>query len=399
MIFALVACGALAASALPAPQNGSMSEGKDVPEHWSGKWIASGKISSARDTTIFHSSPASLRVASEGAKAHGQAQQNIDVKGGEKFHVEAWLKCQGVGQGLFAIQSYDANWKGLAFIPIGNALAGLDWRQVAGDVALPENAAHMAFVCMIEGNCMAWFDDVVVSECGPGAAAAATAPTIEPPPKPANAWSPGEGFWKDFPAAWKQTAQGQVDRAKKGGINVVFIGDSLTQGWDKEIWITRFEPLGAVNFGIGGDGTPQVLWRIEHGILDGYEAKLVVMMIGINNTWPGYKAPETIKGIEACVAAIRAKQPAAKILLLGVMPALGKDDSIRGLIREINAGIAKLDDGNAVRFLDLGGKFLQPDGSQRAELFKSDRLHLADAGYKVWADEMEPLFKTMLEKK
>ncbi len=386
---------------LPPLQNGDMTIGTERPAGWGNQWIASGKISVARDATIFHSAPASLRVASEEGKAHGQAQQNVDVKGGEIFHIEAWLKCQGVGQALFGVQSYDANWKGLEFVPVGNALAGLDWQRASADVAVPANAAHIGYICMIEGNCMAWFDDVAISEGGLGAPRTASSPQekIEPPPKAPNAWTPAEGFWKDFPKAWRQTVQGQVDRAKKGGIDIVFIGDSLTQGWDKELWTSKFEPLRAVNFGIGGDGTPQVLWRIEHGILDGFDAKLVVMMIGINNTWPGYKAPATIKGIETCIAAIRAKQPKAKILLLGVLPIFDKDDSVRGMIREINDSIAKLDDGKTIRFLDFGGKFLQPDGSRRAELYKADRLHLSVAGYKVWAAEMEPLFKNMMETK
>lgn len=229
------------------------------------------------------------------------------------------------------------------------------------------------------------------------AASAVAAPKVEPPPKPANAWSAGEGFWKDYPHAWRQTVQGEVERAKKGGINLLFIGDSLTQGWDQTIWKERYEPLGAVNFGIGGDGTPQVLWRIEHGILDDIQPKVVVLMIGINNTWPGYSAADTAKGIETCVRAIQTKLPQTKILLLGVLPIYDKNDGIRKRIKQINATVAKLDDGKRVRFLDMGGKFLEPDGALAKELYKGDRLHLMPAAYRVWADTMGPLLRQMLD--
>ncbi len=218
-----------------------------------------------------------------------------------------------------------------------------------------------------------------------------------PPPKPANAWSPGEGFWKDFPKAWRQTVDGQVNRAKQGGINVMFIGDSLTQGWDKTLWKERFVPLGAVNFGIGGDGTPQVLWRIEHGILDGCAPKLVVLMIGINNVWPGYSADDTARGIEAVVAAIRQKQPQTKVLLLGVLPIFGKDDKVRTWLKTVNTRIAKLADTETVRFLNLGDKFVEADGALREGFYQPDRLHLKQPAYQLLTDAIEPVIKEMLK--
>ena len=406
--------GASAARALPPLQNGNMADGEGKPAHWDGQWVASGKISVARDAAVFHSDPASMRVESVGGAAHGQAQQNVDVSGGGKFHAEAWLMADGGATALFGIQTYDANWKGISFSPLGNALSGFDWQNAKGDVEIPVGAAHLGYVCMIEGSGRAWFDDVAISEVGlPVASVASAKSPTKPspqkqnqpaesapaPPKPANAWSPGEGFYKDYPQAWKNFANDEIKRAKEGGGDVVFIGDSLTLGFKEQpLWKERYEPLKAVNFGVGGDGTPQVLWRIGHGILDGFSAKLIVLMIGINNTWPGFSADDSIKGIGACVAAIRAKQPAAKILLLGVLPIFDKDDGVRTTIKKINAGIAKLDDGKTVRFLDFGDKFLDADGARKKELYRDDRLHINEAGYKIWADAMEPLFREMLNK-
>lgn len=381
-------------------RNGSMTEGADVPTAWTETYLYRGKITVARDTNVYFTAPASLRVTATGTDASGQAQQFVEVQPGDKMRVEARVLAEGA-KAVFGVQSYDAKWKGIGFTALGNAWTGSDWRRAAGEVEVPAGAVRIGLTCLIEGGGRAWFDDVKIVPAGAvaedvsGAGAtrppsSATVEEVTPPPKAANAWSPAEGFWKDYPKAWLQTANGQIERAKRGGIDVVFIGDSLTQGWDKDLWAARYEPLKAVNFGIGGDGTPQVLWRIEHGLLDGYSAKAVVLMIGINNTWPGYPPEDTIKGIETCLTSIRAKQPKTRIVLFGVLPAFDAGNDVRAKVRAINAGIAKLADGGTVRFLDIGAQFLQPDGELKPELFKDDRLHLAAPGYKVWADALDP---------
>jgi len=186
-------------------------------------------------------------------------------------------------------------------------------------------------------------------------------------------------------------------------MNVMFLGDSLTQDWDKTLWKQRFEALGAVNLGVSGTGTPQVLSRIRRGLLDGCAPRLVVLMIGINNVWPGYSAADTARGIEAIVAAIRQKQPHAKVLLLGVLPIFDKDDKVRGWIKAVNARIAALADdlpasaGKSVRFLDLGDKFTESDGALRAGFYSVDQVHLQPPAYKLLADTIEPLIKEMLK--
>ncbi|MCX7009533.1 MAG: GDSL family lipase, partial [Kiritimatiellaeota bacterium] len=102
-------------------------------------------------------------------------------------------------------------------------------------------------------------------------------------------------------------------------------------------------------------------------------------------------------GIGAIVTAIQQKQTQAKILLLGVLPIYDKQDGIRKTIRDINAASAKLDDGQRVRFLDLGAKFLDPDGARIFGLYQPDRLHLTPNAYRLWADAMDPLLKEMLK--
>jgi len=185
--------------------------------------------------------------------------------------------------------------------------------------------------------------------------------------------------------------------AKEGKAQVVFLGDSITAGWGgagKEVWAKAFGQWTPANFGIGGDRTQHVLWRIEKGELEGIKPKAAVIMIGTNNT--GGDSPETIaKGVTKIVETVRTKLPATKILLLAVFPrgekasTPEKPNGGRDKIKKVNEIIAKLDDKMNVFFLDIGEKFLTPDGSLTKEIMP-DFLHLSPAGYQIWADAITP---------
>ena len=181
-----------------------------------------------------------------------------------------------------------------------------------------------------------------------------------------------------------------VKTAKEGKAELVFLGDSITAGWggQKAIWEKAFGPYKPANFGIGGDRTQHVLWRIENGELETIKAKAVVIMIGTNNS--GIDSAEGIaKGVTKIVEAVRAKQPQAKILLLAVFPRGEKasPNAGRDKLKMVNATIAKLDDGKSVHYLDIGEKFLQADGSLTKEVMP-DFLHLSSKGYQIWADSI-----------
>jgi len=183
-----------------------------------------------------------------------------------------------------------------------------------------------------------------------------------------------------------------VKVAQAGTAELVFLGDSITAGWGskKEIWEEAFGKFKPANFGIGGDRTQHVLWRIENGELEGIKSKAIVLMIGTNNS--GSDSAEGIaKGISKIVETIREKQPQAKILLLAVFPRGEKasPNGARDKLNAVNASIAKLDDGKNIHFLDIGSKFLQPDGSLTQEIMP-DYLHLSPAGYQIWADAIGP---------
>ncbi|HZE96370.1 MAG TPA: GDSL-type esterase/lipase family protein [Planctomycetota bacterium] len=200
---------------------------------------------------------------------------------------------------------------------------------------------------------------------------------------------------------WITRHEGFVEEAKKGGFEVLFQGDSITDGWRngpaKKIWDDLFAPLKAVNFGISGDRTQHVLWRLQNGEFEGVTLpKVVVLMIGTNNI--GQKDnPESpasaIAGVEAILKLIHQKSERTNVLLLTVFPRGQKpDDPLRAKVKEINAGISKLgDDRKTVKVLDIGDKFLEPDGTIAKEVMP-DFLHLTAHGYQIWADAIkEPL--------
>lgn len=223
-------------------------------------------------------------------------------------------------------------------------------------------------------------------------------PTAGPPDKALPSVA-GWGFWPKYPKDWIRTFEGQLKQTKAGNVGVVFLGDSITNGWaaaGKAQWDAHFAPLGAVNYGIGGDATRQVLWRIEHGLLDGITPKVIVVAIGTNNLYGDYNAgteAEIAAGIKACVDAARAKVPTAKILVLGMLPRQNAYFCDR--IAKVNAITAKLDDGAAVRHVDPGAAFLAAPGKVKAELYRDDQVHLTTPGYEVLLTAIAPVFDAL----
>jgi len=197
-----------------------------------------------------------------------------------------------------------------------------------------------------------------------------------------------------------------VAQAKKGGIDILFVGDSITDFWrnrGSNVWNKYYAPRHAANFGINGDRTQHVLWRIENGELDGIKPKVVVLLIGTNNTGKEKDTgkirntvPETIEGVQAVVGEILAKLPDTKILLLGIFPRGTLDDPQRAQVALINTVISKLDDGSRVRFLDIGSKFLEADGTLPQSVMPG-LLHLNERGYQLWADAMNPTLDEMMK--
>jgi lysophospholipase L1-like esterase len=199
---------------------------------------------------------------------------------------------------------------------------------------------------------------------------------------------------------WIKRHEGFVEIAKKGGVDFLLLGDSITEGWrgnGKAAYAESFESLKAANFGIGGDRTQHVLWRLQNGELDGITPKLCMLMIGTNNGKDS--AEDVAAGITAVVQEIRKKSPSTKVLLLGIFPRGEKPNAGREKNDKANAIVAKLDDGGkTVKYLDIGPTFLSEDKSISKD-FMPDFLHLTAAGYKKWADAVLPTVKEMLAAK
>jgi lysophospholipase L1-like esterase len=198
-------------------------------------------------------------------------------------------------------------------------------------------------------------------------------------------------------AGWMKMHESFLDRAKKGDVDLLFLGDSITQGWNgqSQIWDRYYGPRNAANFGIGGDRTQHVLWRIQNGELEGISPKVVVLMIGTNNVGSN-TADEIAQGVTAIVKELRTKLPDAKILLLAVFPRGEKPNPDRAKLQQVNDQIAKLADDKAVTYLDIGAKFLHDEGTISKDEMP-DFLHLTRKGYRIWADAIEPTLWSLLD--
>ncbi|MCX7424621.1 MAG: DUF1080 domain-containing protein [Planctomycetia bacterium] len=191
---------------------------------------------------------------------------------------------------------------------------------------------------------------------------------------------------------WKQRHEAMNQRVKQGNVDLVLIGDSITHGWEgngKDVWNEYYAKRNAVNLGIGGDRTQNVLWRLENGNIDGIAPKLAVLMIGTNNS--GDNTPEEIAdGVAKIVRKLREKLPKTKVLVLAIFPR-GADpsDKRRQVNEKANKLIAKLADGEAIQYLDIGPRFLKPDGALTTDVMP-DLLHLTPASYRTWAEAIEP---------
>ena len=194
-----------------------------------------------------------------------------------------------------------------------------------------------------------------------------------------------------------------IRRGQEAPVGLLFLGDSITEGWhwddNWQIFKRHFGDYMPANFGISGDLTQHVLWRIDYGEIDHITPKVVVLLIGTNNI--GYLAPDILKGDQKIVAEIHQKLPNTKVLVLGIFPR-GADPhdtntaEMRDKIKFVNAGLAKLDDGDKTRFLDIGNNFLKPDGVLPKDIMP-DALHPNHAGYEIWAHAIQPLVDEIMK--
>lgn len=209
---------------------------------------------------------------------------------------------------------------------------------------------------------------------------------------------------------WLSRHQSVLARIKEGNVNLIFIGDSITHGWDKKgqgVWKQYYEPLGAVNMGFSGDRTQHVLWRLENGEIEGISPKLAVVMIGTNNSNGTDNSPEEIAdGIKAIVCKLRTGLPQTKVLILAIFPRGSrdqrKDKSQNATINpqwiknnQASELASKMADGEMVFYLDINKAFLDENGTLTRKVMP-DLLHPGSKGYQLWAEAMDPTLQKLL---
>ncbi len=178
---------------------------------------------------------------------------------------------------------------------------------------------------------------------------------------------------------------------RKGNVNLLWIGDSIVENWDdqgKATWDTYYAHRGSANLGIGGDRTEHLLWRLDHGNIDGISPKLAIVMMGQNNGSTN-TAEEIAEGVTAIVTKLRDKLPDTKILLLGIFFRGEHPNEEQKRLARTNEIVSKLADDKVVFYMNINSIFLNPDGSIPAALMP-DFEHPSAEGHKVWAETIEP---------
>ena len=223
-----------------------------------------------------------------------------------------------------------------------------------------------------------------------------------PPPVPADQPSPRTD-------QNSQMAHAQLlEKAKAGGIDIYFEGDSITRRWgatDYPDWLANWKQnffgWNAADFGWGADTIQNILWRLQNGELDGVNPKVIVLLAGTNNV--GTRTPADVdarvaditRGLQAVVKTMREKAPAATIVVTGIFPR-NDNMAVMPVIDKVNANLARLADGKKLRYLNVNDKLADADGKLFDGMMNADHLHPALEGYQVWADALKPIFTELL---
>ncbi len=182
---------------------------------------------------------------------------------------------------------------------------------------------------------------------------------------------------------------------------LIFIGDSITQGWERDgfnVWNRNYSKYNAIDLGFSGDRTENILWRLLQGEVEGLDPKVAVLMFGTNNTGHRQEKPElTAAAIKRDIEELQKRLPNTKILLLAIFPRDEKPDGeMRQINNRVNTIISTFADNKKVYFLDINKSFLDENGILSKDIMP-DLLHPNEKGYEIWAKAMEPTLLKLLK--
>ena len=365
--------------------NGSVSVGKSAMKkaddaltlQWKDTWYAALRIDAGKQ-------PLDLRPY----MAKGVLALDVNVKelsnGGINFKVGCGDNCErGVPYVLPGREAAGKGWRHVVFAMSCFARDGDDFSKVARPFALEGTGTGEVAVA-----------NVKILKTGKPNASCPDYKTVSVTPDKLNeSWSIG---W------WTPRHEKKLEEAKALGKKnqIVFIGDSITEGWEKSgapVWERYYKPMNGLALGFGGDRTENVLWRLRHGEVDGIAPKVAVLMFGTNNTGHRQEDPKTTAaGIQRNIEELRRRLPDTKILLLAIFPRGEKpDDTLRQINNKVNAIIAGYADNKTVFFADFNQQFLTPDGTLSKDIMP-DLLHPNEKGYEIWAKALAPELKKLM---
>ena len=217
---------------------------------------------------------------------------------------------------------------------------------------------------------------------------AADVAVATPPP---STTTPSDSNYTGRHAADNQACEALVAAMKGKPCDVIFIGDSITQGWvqrGKNVWESHYASRHALDFGVGADATQHVLWRLEHMDVASFRPKVAVLMIGTNNT---RNSPEEIAaGVKAVLEKTQQVFPGVKVILMSILPNARANEKMQA----VNAITKTFADSRRIYYLDLAAQ-MTPEGDSWKGL-GPDKLHLTPAGYEMWAAALDPLLQKLL---
>ncbi|MCX6367240.1 MAG: GDSL-type esterase/lipase family protein [Armatimonadetes bacterium] len=387
-------CASRSLTPLPRVQlrNGDMEQGTDSPTAWGEPLSGYKRQALSRDTKIRHGGQAALRFCLRGVSGERTLEQVLWGGEGREVTLKGWVKTEGQLHAQVGILLYDRRATALALSPGIELSKASDWHSFTQKLTVPADSPFFSVVLRARGEGTLWVDDLVLGG-DHVETVAASANTILPP----HHQPPDQPYPSVHGEAWHLAHQELKVKALRAKPNIVFLGDSLTAGWQNvgsAEWERYFKPLGSFNMGLGGDRTSQILWRIQDGALAGLHPKLVVLAVGINNLLSDTYPPErTAEGVLACVRAIERTCPGTKVLVVGIFPSRSDvRGPIHAQIRRVNSQLAA----KLPWFLDLGSAFLKADGHPDENIFQ-DSVHPNSAGYTRYRERLYPSVLSLLK--